>query len=57
MGEQADYDIDQLENGSSYVKNKKTGEIILVDNIVLMYDDIYFDEDLYEIYDEIEALN
>lgn len=41
MGDMADLLNDQIERGQSWVRNNETGERFVVDNIELMYTNVY----------------
>jgi len=51
MGDMANDLIDQIEQGQSLVLVIKTGERIVVDNVILMYTNIYPEQE-YKVLDD-----
>ena len=56
MGDMADYEIGRIEDNDSYIKDKSTGKIVKVSNMLLMYSSIYDNESRYELLDENDIL-
>jgi hypothetical protein len=54
MGEGADMLTDFIERGQTIIRDRRTGKELIVDNLELMYGNIY-EQERYEIIGDVDA--